>query len=144
MEDLIHFTVPKNFMECLSPVETAKQWRIWARRMALIGKVGIAVLTVWGVGTSIYRFWLAQGSGWNMFDFVLSMLIWGICAGILFCAFRILSLLFRSLANLFENVGVMSQLMVFQSAVDGYPDSGTEDSFQWKCGCCGAVNTKKD
>lgn len=143
MEGDMRFAVPGDFYECLKLEETAKLWQTWAKRVASIGKVGFVCLMVWGIGISVYSLWLSQGSECAIVDFVLSMVKWGIGAGVLYCAFRVISLLFQSLASFLEYVGVMSRLMVFQSAVDGYPDSWIDGNHQWKCGCCGAVNIQK-
>ena len=144
MEGNMHFTVPRDYNDCLKPEETAMHWRIWAKRVDWAGRLGTVIVMVWGMAVSAYSLWLSWGREGNALDFVLSLAKWGICAGVLLCAFYILSLLFRSLASLLEHVGAMSRLMVFQSSVDGYPDSRIEGNYQWKCDCCGAVNTQRN
>ena len=141
MEDSKHFVIPPNFSGCLELERSAVEWRKWSRRIAAAGKILVAATVLWGVASSVIPLHAGER---DAFGLVSHLGKWVLSAVIESFLFPVLSLLFRSLASFLENIGVVARLMTFQSAVDGYPDSTMESNRQWKCGCCGAVNTQKN
>ena len=141
MKDSKRFEIPSNFCGCLELEKSAGEWRKWSRRIAAAGKIFAVAMVLWGAVSSVIP--LCAGER-DAFGLVSHLGKWAFYAVIACFLFSVLSLLFRSLAVFLENIGVMARLMAFQSAVDGYPDSHLEENRQWKCGCCGVVNTQKN
>ena len=123
MENKRKFTIPSDFADCLALEKTAKEWRVWSKRIVLISRVLAAATILWGIAQGV------MDSPMDGLKLLFTMVGWGLLAGVILAVFRVVSLLLQTVAGIAENVGVMTRIIVFQSAVDGYPDNRLQDHY---------------